>query len=96
MRYAWVMAQGGYRALTMGRLEALSADRDLDVVVSGDGDPHVYWLEQTAPGTFATHVLEDRLPQAGGMIVVDLDGDGRNEVVAAGYENNLVLIYQRQ
>lgn len=73
----------------------IDGDGDRDIAVSGDGDPHLYWLEQTAPGAFTTRVLEERLPQAGGMLVVDLDGDGRNEIVAAGYENNLVLIYQR-
>jgi hypothetical protein len=73
----------------------LDGDGDLDVAVSGDGDPHVYWLEQTAPGTFVTHVLEDHLGQAGGMVIADLDGDGKNELVVTGYEDDVVYVYTR-
>jgi hypothetical protein len=71
----------------------VDGDGDLDIVVSGDGDVHTYWLEQTAPGVFATHVLEDSLGQAGGAKVIDLDGDGKNEVVFTGYEDGKVYVY---
>jgi hypothetical protein len=73
----------------------LDGDGDVDVAVSGDGDAHVYWLEQTAPGTFATHVLEDELGQAGGMVIADLDGDGTNELVVTGYEDDVIYVYAR-
>jgi hypothetical protein len=73
----------------------LDADGDIDLVVSGDGDPQVYWMEQTSPGSFATHVLEADLPQAGGMVITDLDGDGCNEIVVTGYEANAVYVYRR-
>lgn len=74
----------------------MDGDGDIDVVLSGDGDVHVYWLEQTAPGVFATHILEDKLGQAGGLPIADLNGDGRNEAVVTGYEDNVVYIYVRK
>lgn len=74
----------------------LDGDGDLDVAVSGDGDAHVYWLEQTAPGQFATHVLEDQLGQAGGMAIGDLDGDGRAELVVTGFEDNVIYVYTKE
>lgn len=73
----------------------VDGDGDLDLVVAGDGDPRTFWLEQTAPGAFATHVLEASLGQAGGARVVDLDGDGRNELVFTGYEDDAVYVYAR-
>jgi len=74
----------------------LDGDGDLDVAVAGDGDPKVYWLEQTSRGQFTTHVLEAMLSQAGGMQVVDLDGDGRREIVVTGYDANVVYVYARR
>jgi hypothetical protein len=74
----------------------LDGDGDLDVAVSGDGDLHVYWLEQTAPGVFATHVLDDKLGQAGGMVIADLNGDGKNEIVVTGYEDDVIYVYERE
>ncbi|MCB9570529.1 MAG: VCBS repeat-containing protein [Kofleriaceae bacterium] len=68
-------------------------DGDVDVLVSGDGDVHAYWLEQTVPGTFATHVLEASLGQAGGVTVVDLDGDGDHESIMTGYEDDAIYVY---
>jgi hypothetical protein len=73
----------------------IDGDGDLDVLLAGDGDPRVFWIEQTSPGTWATHVLETSLKQAGGIEVVDLDGDGRNELVVTGYEANAVYVYVR-
>jgi hypothetical protein len=48
------------------------------------------------PGQFDTHVLETQLKQAGGMKVVDFDGDGKNELLVTGYEANSVRVYIRQ
>ena len=73
----------------------IDGDGDIDVLVSGDGDPRVYWLRQMGPGQFETHVLEPQLKQAGGMIVVDLNGDGKNELIVTGYEANAVRVYER-
>jgi hypothetical protein len=73
----------------------IDGDGDLDIAVAGDGDLRTFWLEQTEPGTFVTHVIEDSLGQASGAIVVDLNGDGRNELVFSGYEDNVVYVYAR-
>jgi hypothetical protein len=73
----------------------IDGDGDIDIAVAGDGDQRTFWLEQTAPGTFATHVLEESLGQASGAIVQDLNGDGRNELVFTGYENDVVYVYER-
>lgn len=74
----------------------VDGDGDEDIVVSGDGDIRTFWLEQTAKGVFTTHVLEQSLGQAGGCLVKDLDGDGKNEVVFTGYEDNAVYVYERK
>jgi hypothetical protein len=44
-------------------------------------------------GGCAQHVLEAELPQAGAMLVEDLDGDGRSELVVSGYDDNVVFVY---
>jgi hypothetical protein len=71
----------------------LDDDGDVDVLVSGDGDARVLWLEQTAPGTFATHTLAEPMGQAGGVTIVDLDGDGAHEAIVTAYEEDLVRVY---
>jgi hypothetical protein len=43
-----------------------------------------------------THILESGLGQAGSTNVVDLDGDGKMELVVSGYENNVVYAYHRK
>jgi hypothetical protein len=74
----------------------IDGDGDIDVAVAGDGDAHTYWLEQEAPGEFKTHVLEDELGQASGALVVDLNGDGANELVFSGFEDDVVYVYERE
>jgi hypothetical protein len=73
----------------------IDGDGDTDIAVAGDGDRRTFWLEQTAPGTFSTHVIEEALGQASGAIVVDLDRDGKNELVFSGFEDNVVYVYGR-
>jgi hypothetical protein len=72
----------------------VDSDGDIDLAVSGDGDKRAFVLEQTAPGEFTTHVLEDPLGQAGGMKIVDFDGDGNMEIVASGYDENAIYLYE--
>ena len=71
----------------------IDGDGDLDLLLSGDGDAGVYWLEQVEPGRFDQHVLEPELTQAGAMIIEDLDGDGFSELVVSGYDDNVVFVY---
>jgi len=61
--------------------------------VSGDGDERVFLYEQTEGG-FREHVLEESLGQAGGVKFADLDGDGDQELIMTGYEDDAVFIYE--
>lgn len=72
----------------------VDGDGDLDLVVGGDGDPRLLWLEQVAPGTFDMREIETGFGGGGGVTVKDLDGDGRAEIIMPAYAKNAVLIYQ--
>jgi hypothetical protein len=69
-------------------------DGDTDIVVSGDGDPRIFWLEQQRPGVFETRVAGTGRGQAGGMIVGDYDQDGTHEWLVTSYENNTVEFFK--
>lgn len=71
----------------------IDGDGDIDLLVSGDGDVSMYWLEQV-DGVFDQHVLEAELPTAGGNAVTDLDGDGAADLIVVGYEDNALLRYE--
>ncbi len=49
--------------------------------------------EQTEDG-FREHVLEESLGQAGAVTFADLDGDGDDELVMTGYEDDVIYIYE--
>ena len=72
----------------------VDGDGDIDLIVSGDGDPRVFWFEQTSPGTFDMRVLDSGMDSVGGMTVTDLDGDGRDEIVLPAYSENAVFLYR--
>jgi hypothetical protein len=72
----------------------VDGDGDYDVVVSGEGDNRVFWLEQTVSGAFTMHVLEETLPGAGSVRIVDLDGDTKNEIVLADPVGGKVFLYR--
>lgn len=74
----------------------IDGDDDIDLLVSGDGDEAMYWLENQGQGAFEQRVLIERAPTAGGSRVTDLDGDGVNELLVAVYEDNAVLLFRRQ
>lgn len=71
----------------------IDADGDVDVTVSGDGDDRLFILEQTEASVFTTRVLQTDYGQAGSMMVVDLNGDGRNEILASGFEKDQVRLF---
>jgi len=71
----------------------VDGDADIDLTVSGDGDPRLFWFEQQAPGEFSQHTLHEDFGQAAGGIVVDLDGNGDNETVFTSYDTGEVLIF---
>jgi hypothetical protein len=73
----------------------LDGDGDIDLAVSGDGDQRTFLIEQTAPGKFETRVIDPDNGQAGGGLILDLDGDGKAEIVFTGYEKNSVFVYSK-
>ena len=70
----------------------LNGNGKIDILVSGDGDDRVFWLEQVAPGDFNTHVILEKFGQAGSMEIADLDGDQLNEGLVSSYETNELMI----
>ncbi|GAA3217345.1 hypothetical protein GCM10010468_40000 [Actinocorallia longicatena] len=73
----------------------VDGDGDVDLLVSGDGDPRLFWLEQHSGRRFETHVLAENAGQAGGAIVADLDRDRRDELAFTIFESNTVAVWSR-
>lgn len=73
----------------------IDGDGDIDIIVSGDGNPNFFWLEQTAPCTFVQKIFTTDMPQ-GGVAVADFDNDGIEEVVTASYESDKLLLWYTQ
>jgi len=72
-----------------GAFEAVAADvdgdRDLDVVATAwNGDGQVVWYENSGDprGTWVQHVLKDKWRRANQVLAVDLNQDGKPDVVA--------------
>lgn len=76
----------------------VDGDGDIDLLVSGDGDRRLFWIEQRADGSTVQHTLTDpgeEFGQAGGAVVADLNGDGRNELVFSSFDRNTVALWKR-
>jgi len=71
----------------------IDGDGDMDILISGDGDPRVMWMEQVEQ-SFIPHVIFDDMPQAG-VHISDLDGDGQNEMLIGSYELNVVFVLKK-
>jgi hypothetical protein len=86
----------------------VDGDGDIDVVLSGDADGTVYWLERKADGSWAQRDLLTEFglgdvltanPKAygqGSVSVADLNRDGKNEVVFSSYNSGTVEIASRK
>ncbi|MBV71040.1 MAG: hypothetical protein CMH52_06775 [Myxococcales bacterium] len=72
----------------------VDGDGDMDLLVSGDGDSRVFLLAQDENQGFTTWVLDENLPQAGAMKIVDLDNDGTNELIVTSFDNNVLYMYR--
>lgn len=73
----------------------VDGDGDLDLLVSGFGDDRVLWLEQTTPGNFTQHTLLDDAGRARGLTLVDLDDDGKPEILFTLFEAGEVVVLSR-
>jgi hypothetical protein len=72
----------------------VDGDGRIDVVLSGDGDPRLFWLRNLGGGQFQTVVVADERGQAGGAVLADTDGDGEPEVLFTSYEAGTVELYR--
>jgi hypothetical protein len=91
----WGYGQGAPGVFGYGDLDG---DGDVDLAVSGDGDRRLWWVENNGDGTTTLHRLTapgDYFGQAGGAVVVDLDGDGRNEIVFSSFDRNTLAVWTR-
>ena len=76
----------------------IDGDDDVDLLVSGDGDRRLFWIEQQASGSTVLHTLTDpgeHFGQAGGAVVADLDDNGTNELVFSSFDRSTVAIWVR-
>ena len=80
----------------------VDGDGDVDLVVGGDSDWTVYWLERTGSGSWVKHDLAVESGQPAGTnwgqsgtLLTDLDRDGKNEIVFTSYNANGLFIASR-
>ena len=75
-------------------VDDVGQDGDLDILVSGDGDPKVVLLELES-GIFEAHTVSEDMPQAG-VHLTDLHSNGSVELIVGSYEKNVVYVYEEQ
>lgn len=66
----------------------LNGDGLLDLAVPGDGNAELYAFLQRNDGSFERIVIEDDKKMIAMAVVADVDGDGREEIVAAQHNSN--------
>lgn len=66
----------------------IDGDGRLDLAVPGDGNDELYAFRQRPGGGFVKDVIVSGEKMFGMAMVADLDGDGRNEIVAAKHNSN--------
>ncbi len=65
----------------------IDGDGRLDLAVPGDGNDKLYALRQRADGSFTEDVIEEGEKMIAMAVIADIDGDGRNEIVAAKHNS---------
>ncbi|KQW48790.1 hypothetical protein ASC77_08635 [Nocardioides sp. Root1257] len=76
----------------------IDGDGDIDLAVSGDGDRRLWWIESLGDGGTELHRLTDAgeyFGQAGGAVVVDLNGREGNELVFSSFDQDTLAIWTR-
>lgn len=66
----------------------IDGDGRLDLAVPGDGNDKLYAFRQRADGRFAEELIEDGEKMFGMAVIADIDGDGKNEIVATKHNSN--------
>lgn len=66
----------------------LDGNGRLDLAVPGDGNDMLYAFRQRADGSFAEEIIESGEKMFGMAVIADVDGDGKNEIVAAKHNSN--------
>jgi hypothetical protein len=66
----------------------IDGDGRLDLAVPGDGNDKLYAFRQQADGSFIEDIIEDGEKMIAMAVIADIDGDGRNEIVAAKHNSN--------
>ena len=72
----------------------VDGDGDIDLGVSGDGDRRIFLLRNDGGGAWTTIAVADAMGQAGGGQIVDLDGDGRAEMLFSSYDASTVALFR--
>ncbi len=75
----------------------LDGDGDQDLLVSGDGDRRLFWIEQLGDGDTVLRRLSgltEEFGQSGGAEAADFDGDGRLEAVFSSFDKNAVAVWK--
>lgn len=65
----------------------IDGDGRLDLVVPGDGNDKLYAFRQRADGSFKEELIEDGEKMIAMAVIADIDGDGRNEIIAAKHNS---------
>jgi hypothetical protein len=59
----------------------VNGDGRPDLVTSMAHDYGIFWMEHTAPGTWVKHMIDDTWSQSHSLVIADLKGDGKAELV---------------
>jgi uncharacterized repeat protein (TIGR02543 family) len=83
---SWTMVTLGTRAGEGTSIGDIDGDGDLDVAING------YWLENPGPSVARTslwpeHVVDASWPTRVGVLIADVNGDGRKDIVLAPSES---------
>ncbi len=65
----------------------IDGDGRLDLAVPGDGNDKLYGFRQQADGQFLAELIDVGQKMIAMAVIADIDGDGRNEIVAAKHNS---------
>lgn len=74
----------------------VDGDGDTDLLVSGDGDRRLFWIERVDATTTRLHTLTghgEEFGQSGGAVVTDLNRDGTNELLFSSFDTDTVAMW---